>query len=118
MAEARIEELRQEIEASEQLPETEKAVDLIIDILDARVGYHGGAIAILGEILRCLDENLTGGLRLEAQNQLPGQNSPTEIVDHRVQIRARAIKQSDDRSSTFPRTNTRDRRAPAGTRSA
>jgi len=65
-----------------QLPESPKAVDLAIDVLYARVGNHGGAIAILGEILRCLDENLTGGLRLEPQNQLPGQDSPTEIVDH------------------------------------
>jgi hypothetical protein len=50
-----------------QLPESKEAVDLAIDVLDARVGNHGGAIAILGEILRCLDEDLTGGLRLEAQ---------------------------------------------------
>ena len=39
-----------------QLPESQKAVDLAIDVLDARVGNYGGAIAILGEILRCLDE--------------------------------------------------------------
>jgi hypothetical protein len=34
-------------EDAAQLPETKKVVDLIIDILDARVGYHGGAIAQL-----------------------------------------------------------------------
>jgi hypothetical protein len=90
-------------EDAAQLPETKKVVDLIIDILDARVGNHGGAIAILGEILRCLDENLTGGLRLEAEKQLPGQDSPTEIVDHRVQIRARAIEQFYDRDVDVPK---------------
>ena len=90
-------------EDAAQLPETKKAVDLIIDILDARVGYHGGAIAILGKILRCLDENLTGDLWFEVQNQLPGQDSPTEIVDHRVQIRARGIEQFDDRDVDVPK---------------
>jgi hypothetical protein len=86
-----------------QLPETKKVVDLIIDILDVRVGYHGGAIAILGEILRCLDENLTGGLRFEVQNQLPGQDSPAKIVDHRMQIGAGAIEQFDDRDVDVPK---------------
>jgi hypothetical protein len=38
-------------EDAAQLPESPKAVDLAIDVLDAGVGNHGGAIAILGEIL-------------------------------------------------------------------
>jgi hypothetical protein len=85
-----------------QLPESPKAVDLAIDVLDAGVANHSGAIIILGVILRCLDENLTGVLRFEVPNQLPGQDSPTEIVDHRVQIRARAIEQFDDRDVDVP----------------
>ena len=67
-------------EYAAQLSETKKVVDLAIDVLDARVGDHRGTVAILGEILRRLDKDLTGGLCFQPQGQFPGQNSAAEII--------------------------------------
>jgi hypothetical protein len=75
---------------------------VLFDIERDQFFKRRGAIAILGEILRGLDENLTGGLRFEVQSQLPGQDSPTEIVDHRMQIGAGAIEQFDNRDVDVP----------------
>ena len=85
-----------------QLSETKKVVDLLIDVLDARVGDHGGTATIVGEILRRLDKDLTGGLWPQARSQFPGENSAAEIVQQRMQIRARAVEQLDDRQIDVP----------------
>jgi hypothetical protein len=47
-------------EYTAQLSKTKKVLDLLIDILDARVGDHSGAVTILGEMLRRLGKDLTG----------------------------------------------------------
>ena len=85
-----------------QLPESQKVVDLTIDVLDARVGNHGGAVAVLGKILRCLDKNQTCALQFQSRGQSPGQDSAAEIAYYRVQIRARTAEQFDDRHVDVP----------------
>ena len=85
-----------------QLPESKKVVDLAIDVLDARVGNHVGAVAVLGKILCCLGKNQACGFRFQSRGQSPGQDSAAEIVDHRMQVRARAIEQFDDRDVDVP----------------
>jgi hypothetical protein len=77
-------------------PSPKKVVDLAIDVLDARVGNHGGTVAVLGKILRCLDKNQTCALRFQSRGRSPCQDSAAEIVYHRLQIRARTVEQFDD----------------------
>ena len=48
------------------MSEAEKVVDLVVDVLAARVGDDGGSVAALGEILRRFDQNLARGLRFKA----------------------------------------------------
>jgi hypothetical protein len=62
-----------------QSSEAKKIVDLLIDVLNARVGDHGGAVT-LGEILGRLDEDLTGCLRFQTQDQFPRKDPSREIV--------------------------------------
>jgi hypothetical protein len=71
-------------EDAAQLSESKKVVDLLIDVLDARVGDHSGTAAILGEMLRRLDKDLTGGLWFQARGEFPGENAAAEIVQQRM----------------------------------
>src|SRR5208283_1329793 len=89
-------------EDAAQLSKSKQVVDLLIDVLDARVGDHSGAATILGEVLRCLGKDLTGGLWFQARGEFPGENSAAEIVQERMQIRARAIEQLDDGQVDVP----------------
>jgi hypothetical protein len=85
-----------------QLAESKQVVDLTINVLDARVGNHGGAVAVLEKILSCLDKNQTCALRFQSRGQFPCQDSAAEIVYHRMQIRARTVEQFDDRHINVP----------------
>jgi hypothetical protein len=58
----------------------------MVDVLAARVGDDGGSVAAFREILRRSDQRLAGGLRFKAQDELPSENPPAEVVDHRVQV--------------------------------
>lgn len=71
-------------EYAAQLSESKKVVDLLIDVLDARVGDHSGAATILGEVLRHLGKDLTGGLWFQARGEFPGENSAAEIIQYRM----------------------------------
>ena len=62
------------------MSETEELVDHVVDVLHARVRHDGGRVAARGEVLRCLDQNLARGVRLQAKRQLPGKDTAAEIV--------------------------------------
>jgi len=86
-------------EETSQGAQTEQLIDLGVDVLHARVRHHGGGAGRIEhptELLGSLGQHQTGGQGFESGHELPGQDTPREVVDHGVQVGLGSVQELDD----------------------
>ena len=82
--------------------DAEQLVHLLVDVLEARVSDEGGLAAGAGNPLGSVEKDRAGVLRVETLGELPSENAPGEVVNHRVQVHARAVEQLDESDVDMP----------------